>query len=471
MDIQKVVDPSKVVTDNEVLRILARQGIDHQYVEFWHDYAPKNDLSTGRPRKEYSPYTKHYRDLKSGKRIMVTSNLPKVKNDGTGIVAGWDSQLNEYTAKANMFDAAVDNKRVNLEAIYDQPWGGMSGDSVNWTPQLFFKGTELFPVATKAVLLPVDPVNSDYRENVLQWDYGVCKRILRIIEGRLLETWLFAINPKGEVRIKHNHSGKLQLRLGNYAINNDEELVPAQVFDEADFPFIINANQTFYPDAGVNSVDGYVERSVVGNWASVRDGAGDFSRDSKVNDGLIGLVSNVSNNWWRQQRGIFIFYTASLPNEANISAGTITIFGFAKVDDTATPWKQSVNIYSANPASNNALVNADYAIADFGTTPFSTPISYDNFEIGTPGNPNDFALNASGLAAIDPASVSKFGTLGVEYDVADTPPPHENSKTTRINVWMVEQGTTYRPKLVITYTLPAAAGGGPASLLLAQGVI
>ena len=48
----KVTDPNKIVTDEPVLKQLAEQGIDSNYVEFWHDYAPRNK------GKEYSPYRK-----------------------------------------------------------------------------------------------------------------------------------------------------------------------------------------------------------------------------------------------------------------------------------------------------------------------------------------------------------------------------------------------------------------------------
>ena len=60
---EKVTDPVKIVTDELVLRRLAEQGIDKDYVEFFQDYAPR---SLG---KEHSPYAKFYRDLKSGKRF------------------------------------------------------------------------------------------------------------------------------------------------------------------------------------------------------------------------------------------------------------------------------------------------------------------------------------------------------------------------------------------------------------------
>ena len=125
------------------------------------------------------------------------------------------------------------------------------------------------------MLLPIDPVNSGYSNNTLVWDYGICLRQIRAIEGRLHEHWVFDRNPIGEVRVQHNHTGTYPLNLGPYAISSDIELVPASVFDEAEYPFLVGASpETFYPDADpeTSSVDGPVADA--GNnltWANLRN--------------------------------------------------------------------------------------------------------------------------------------------------------------------------------------------------------
>ncbi|KKL63931.1 hypothetical protein LCGC14_2170200, partial [marine sediment metagenome] len=48
--VEKVTSLDNIVTDGLVLKRLAKQGIDPQFVEFWHDYAPR---SKG---KGYNPY-------------------------------------------------------------------------------------------------------------------------------------------------------------------------------------------------------------------------------------------------------------------------------------------------------------------------------------------------------------------------------------------------------------------------------
>jgi len=54
MAIAKVTDPAKRATDPVLLKKLAQQGIDKDYVEFSQDYAPR---SLG---KEHSPYAFAY---------------------------------------------------------------------------------------------------------------------------------------------------------------------------------------------------------------------------------------------------------------------------------------------------------------------------------------------------------------------------------------------------------------------------
>ncbi len=94
--ISKVTDPKKIVTDPELLRELVRQGIDEDYVEFHEDYSTEH------------PGAKRYRDLKSGKRLMVVSGLPRVEDMGRKIEIGWLLAKGKYYSKANLFSAVVE---------------------------------------------------------------------------------------------------------------------------------------------------------------------------------------------------------------------------------------------------------------------------------------------------------------------------------------------------------------------------
>ena len=156
-----------------------------------------------------------------------------------------------------------------------------------------------------------------------------------------------------------------------------------------------------------------------------------------------------SGNWRVLYRGVYLFDSSGLPDNATISAATLSIYGEAKVDNiTITP---NVNIYSSAPASNTALEAGDFD--SLGTTAYSTAISYSSF---SDTGYNDFVLNASGRSAISKTSVSKFGARNANYDVAATPPTWAGEAASFFTIYASEQGVGYKPKLVVTYTAPVA---------------
>lgn len=443
---EKVTDPKKVTTDPVLLKELKRQNIDKDYVELHKDYS-----------KEH-PFAKVYKDLKSNKMFQVISGLPKVRKiDGVKIEAGWTQYGEKFITKPNLFTGIVESTQVEITALNDQPNGTKEGDSVMWNPQLFIDGSLQIP--SIPYLLPVDPINENYQNNTIEWDYGVCKRRLRIIEGRIREKWIFTENPDGEIRIQHNQSGKIKLRFGSgidadgkrlqIEVENDDEEVLKD--HEALFPVEIGASpETFYPDAHEEStsVDGlawhYTLNAV---WADIQGGIGNGSNDTATGMDILKIkAGTVTDRWELIRRSIYLFNTASLPNGAIIIDAVLSIRGVDKSDGlSANP---TLNVYSSNPASNTAVVNGDFNSLD--TVAFASNISYASY---ITDDYNNFTLNASGIAAIDKEGVSKFGLRESTYDVLNTPPDWVNGADFAFGGWYAEQGAGYKPKFVVTYTV------------------
>lgn len=459
-EVKKVTDPKKIVTDKRVLKRLVELGIDHHFVEFWHDYAPR---SKG---EEHSPYAKFYRDLKSNKRIMVVSGLPMVKPDGTKIQVGWLKQGNRYVSRPNLFSATVRGTQITLTCLNDQPSGVKTDDAVTYRPQLFLSGIEQFPLSNEPILLPRDPANPDYKKNVLEWDFGICKRRLRIIEGRVRGSWVFNTNPNGGIRVKYNQAGNHKIKLGPYAINADEEVMSQLVFDdpESEYPIKLKDSATYYPDAHVESdtVDGSVSSSYgIGSgvvWDTMHDlvtGHLAYSEDDPLR--CASIKSDNSSGKWRQiARGILLLDISGLGPLAEIGGLTLTLVSDGKLQ-TSTNWEVENNIYSSNPAVNTAIALADNDKNDFGTTPYcDTSISFTNW--AADGSDNDFVFNAAGIAAaqaaLDGDGIFKLGVRDSTQDVPDTEPTWENAKYSYANAWSVDKGGASRPKLVVTYTSP-----------------
>ena len=442
-----VSDPNRMVTDPILLSYLAKQDIDKDYVEFFQDYAPR---SLG---KEHSPYAKFYRDLKSNKRFMVVSGLPMVKPDGTKIEVGWSEKKGIYTSKPNLFSAVVTDKQLLVTCLHDQPDGRRKGDWLQWQPQLFLDGVE--QTCGKVTLLAVDPINSNYQQNTLEWDYCICKRQIRIIEGRIREKWLFTSNPQGEVRIKHNHSGTMRLMLGEYATDEDTELIPAFIFGEAEYPMRVGASpETFYPDTDAAGVDGYAAKNDAAcpDWATIKaaNGSGTDITESTLRTFMLNTYL-CSSNWRMYLITILVIPTAGLPDNCVITAATLSVYGTSKEDTHSNA--PEVNIYSAVTAGSTTLANSDYE--NRGSTPYcDTLITYANWKIANPFW-NDFIFNAAGLAAISKTDVTKLCFREVKYDIgAATPNQAGASKTSTMYCYASEQGNGYKPKLVVTYTVP-----------------
>jgi len=438
---------SKVATDPILLKSLAKQGIDAQEVEFAQDYAPRHDPVTGAFRKEHSPYAKFYRHQKSNKRFMVVSGLPKVKAKGRKIEAGWLWAKNKYYSKANLFSAIVEGRQISVTCSTDQ--------SVTWLPQLFLDGEEVSAIAETAVLLEIDPTNENYHQNVLEWDYGICKRRVRIIEGRLREWWVFDQDPNGEIRIKHNNYGSIKLRLGigqssdgiplAVGVEDDTEVVSAQEFARAVFPVEVGASpETFYS----TSADGTI---------SSRDDNYDTAHDATTGDdiSLTGLKAwlyfsflsgNPDGEYW-DVKYFGYFDTSSLPDGCTITDVTLAIRGSA--GNLAEYENAMCDLQPFEGTQGDTLELADFdahgsTVLTDDASPWEYPISTDNY--------NTVTFNAAGRAIIN-----KTGTTYIcirnKGDVDDTPPSGDNHQV----FWTNEQGAGYLPKMVVTYTTSETA--------------
>ncbi len=196
------------------------------------------------------------------------------------------------------------------------------------------------------------------------------------------------------------------------------------------------ATLTVYPNANTESVsvDGMV-RGTNSNHTAARDAAtGDLADDTSA-EGLPGCADVQSTDFYIS-RAFFLFDTSSLAALGIISAATLSVYGTAK-----TSTGDTANIYSSSPASNTALVTADYD--QVGTTALATGITVASWS--TSGY-NDFALNATGIAAISKTGISKF-SMRLGGDVNDAFSGND------LRFYFADQtGTSSDPKLTITYT-------------------
>jgi len=213
---------------------------------------------------------------------------------------------------------------------------------------------------------------------------------------------------------------------------------------------------TVYPDAGTGNttVDGYMSRVNAfqsgESWSVIRAGAGTLSDDTATGAVAIRVdyTDDDADGTFRSvSRSGATFDTSTLTANAVISAATLSLYAGNKSNQNISA--PAINIYSFSPASNNALVDADYS--DFGSTVYSTEISYANWTLESYEN---FALNTTGKAAISLTGISRFGVRESNYEATGSTPSTNQYGVTRMAAYGADEtGTTKDPKLTVTYTL------------------
>lgn len=206
----------------------------------------------------------------------------------------------------------------------------------------------------------------------------------------------------------------------------------------------------YYPDAHpeTSTCDGvaFVLDSGL-TWSQLRGHAGNYADSSTAYQNLFYLQSDTTENTWvGMMRTILTFDTSDLPDTADISAVTLSIYGFGKSDTAG--WTPNINVYSASPASNTNIVAGDYD--SLGTIAYcDTPITYSGWSTSTW---NTWTLNAAGIAAISTTGITQLGLRNANYDVANISPTWASGITATIVGILAEGGAEYAPKLTVTYT-------------------
>jgi len=173
----------------------------------------------------------------------------------------------------------------------------------------------------------------------------------------------------------------------------------------------------FYPDPNpeVTSVDGSARRFQAGSdWADIHDGAGNLGQH--IGTDRARLISWAAGDAWNELwRTIFLFDTSTIPLGATIVSAIVSLYIESRIKTFA--WEGSLGIYASTPASNIAIVAADYQ--EIGIVELATPIGYNSI---VAREYNDFQLNAAGLAAITKGGITKMGAREGDYDAPNIRP-------------------------------------------------
>lgn len=213
------------------------------------------------------------------------------------------------------------------------------------------------------------------------------------------------------------------------------------------------ATVTLYPVAGANSpCDGTVLWSGSQTvFAVVRGQANATVSDVTNTSGTILLLESgsLSNDYDTLSRAVFNFDTSSLGAGAVVTSAVLSLYVTSKQNNMS----QSVGVTSATPASTANLVNGDYLVTHYGSTRFATDKTITSV---TTSAYNDWTLNASGIAAINVTGVTTFA-FRLSCDIDNAAPTWASGVQASIDGDFADNGAN-EPKLVVTYTVPAATG-------------
>ncbi len=204
---------------------------------------------------------------------------------------------------------------------------------------------------------------------------------------------------------------------------------------------------TFYP-----ALDGFAGHSEPGlTWAQIVNAAGNTHDDDDQFSQMVDIWNyDCPNNFRFNTRGILIFDTTSIPAVDTIVGATLRLYLIYQLDNLVCA--PDICVYSANPANNNVLVNADYRAC--GNVPWATALPYASWVLN---GFNDLVFVQAGLDGITKEGLTKLSVRNANYDVAEELDPGNHkpncvaSKDSYFYAYMVEKGNPFRPELVVSH--------------------
>lgn len=201
------------------------------------------------------------------------------------------------------------------------------------------------------------------------------------------------------------------------------------------------------------SLDGFARRTGVDEtFGTIRGGSGNSHDDASAVNILTTLVSSGTSSQWAEiTRGILLFDLAGvIPADHIVTGVTLSVFNVLSND----AFSQNMGITRATPASDAALADSDYDIANFG----GTRLAGDQPLTGFGGT---WTFNADGIAYVDAmAAANDKVRIGVRMsaDIDNSPPTWAASSQSYIIIRYSEFGGNV-PTLAIDHV--AGSRGNP----------
>lgn len=350
----------------------------------------------------------------------------------TPISCKWLTDGKVFWTDDNLFYASVINGEVKV--THD-------GKSMTFNPEVYISGGNIPVSDASPTLLGFDPINHNYYQNTLEWDYGVCKRHLRIIEGMLLEYFIFDTNPHGDVTIQSNavvdkgFTGAQPMSAwdanGEPVTITGGDTITLSEFDQVQYPVTIDPDTSYVTSAS----DGYLSNN---------DGTYNTAWVATTADGFAVSAQNwingqrISGDYAIWRNGVF-FDTSDLPDSCNVTAATLALYG--ELDYTTVDY--NITIQSGMPTyPHDPMLVGDYNKAYYS----GNGGIFHTGSFNTSGY-NNITLTSDAFSWINRTGTTKFILRSDEDINGSAPPSYEY-----VTCYSYEKGAGYQPTLYVTYT-------------------
>lgn len=364
--------------------------------------------------------------------IARISQAPIYNDDGSLVDCSWHGSEDAYIIINNVFSAQVIGAYITTT---------YQGQSMSWNPIVLVDSKEYAAKGSPKVLA-VDPINENYQNNTLEWDYGVCVRRVRVIEGLIQETWIFDKDPKGTVWIKDNaqKSAGFTWAIQPYAYDadgnaitiNQYKQVMASDMAKAVYPVTIDPTEVYVTSAS----DGDLKNTGANYTASHNAATASAGADSTGQYLEVGQTTSS----WTIERSCVYFDTSAIPDSATITSANLSLRGYG--DYSIVDFNVSIQIGTSSTYPHDPLVTGDYNYLNIGDSIGSAGWNTSGYTTGY----NNVSFNSTGISWINKVGNTNLYVRNMN-DMANVAP----SGNQQIAFYAYEKGAGYQPTLYVTY--------------------
>ena len=435
-----VVSPTITYAETGGVNIGDTQVLDGGYVSVCVGFTEK-----GIPEWQVDLGTPQYLDDK------VTKIDTQWYSDGNG---GYVSGNNKFKATAQSDELITVQSNDGQQSVSWQP--DVSISNLSYTLTNYSNGIVNNGV-NSVRLLDTDPINENYHNNTLEWDYGNgLYHRFRLIEGMCLEYYVITQPINGDYNIQlnmistnatciqkpvawDNKGNQVNIEVDgnhNITLRNADNINNNLVY-----PIYIDPDLTFYS----TSSDGYLGYQVmnIAPWVSAR------TTNIANNKDTTSLTSAIKSSYYYGNpptciinRSFYYFDSASIPDAVTV---TNVEFDLYLVGQLHSGDAGGAYIVSGMPTyPHDPLAMSDYNYTNYGS--FASNYGYFTGSMSAGYNKINTNNSAALASIINKTGYTKLCVI-TNLDYSNSAPTGQNYYT----VYAYEQGASFSPKLIVTY--------------------